>query len=316
MKWTKITVETTVEAVDLLSAFLTEEGVLGVEIEDNVPLTEEEMQEMFVDILPDDMMKDDGTAKLSCFLDDGFNVEEIKAKITAELNRLSEFIDTGSGIITTDITEEEDWINNWKKYFKSFRLYDDILIKPTWEEKADIRENDIVINIDPGTAFGTGSHETTKLCIGQLKKYMKPGDTVLDAGSGSGILSFICAKLGAAQVHGIDIDSNALKVSKVNREINNISSEQVDFSCGNILQDKELVRSLGKKYNVVVANILADVIIPMTGVVRDLMAEGGIFISSGIISDKEEEVRKALLDNGFDIIDTVYMKDWVSFVAR
>ena len=316
MKWTKITVETTVEAVDLLSAFLTEEGVLGVEIEDNMPLTDEEMQEMFIDLLPDEIKPFDGTARLSCFLDDSFDIEEMKARITAELIRLSEFIDTGTGLITTDITRQEDWINNWKKYFKPFRLCDDILIKPTWEEDADIREGDIVINIDPGTAFGTGSHETTRLCIGQLKKYMKPGDVILDAGSGSGILSFVCAGLGASHVHGIDIDANAVHVSEINREINNISPEIVDFECGNIIQDEALVKSLGKKYNVVVANILADVIIPMTHVVRELMTDDGIFISSGIINTKESEVRKALLDNGFDIIDTVYMKDWVSFVAR
>jgi ribosomal protein L11 methyltransferase len=315
MKWTKITVETTCEAVDILSAFLDEEGVLGVEIEDNIPLNEEEMKEMYVDLLPDNMPEDDGSARISCFLEESRSVEELVERLKAELCRLSEFFDVGTGNITTDVTEEEDWINNWKAYFKPFRLYDDIVIKPTWDNDFPVNEGDIVIDIDPGTAFGTGSHETTKLCIGQLKKYMKQGDKVLDAGSGSGILSFICAGLGAEEVLGIDIDPKAVEVSEENRKLNNISENQVSFICGNILEDKELAKTIAPKYNIVVANILADVIIPLTGIVKDFMTENGIFISSGIINTKENDVKKALLDNGYNIIDTVYMKDWVSIVA-
>lgn len=317
MKWTKLTVETTCEAVDLLSAFLDEEGVLGVQVEDNIPLSDEEMAEMYIDLLPDNMPEYDGTAKVSCFLDDGYNVEEIKGKIRQELDRLSEYIQVGSCRIECSETEDTDWINNWKAYFKPFRIYENIVIKPTWEAiPDDVTEEDIIIEIDPGTAFGTGSHETTKLCIGQLKKYMKTGDTVLDAGSGSGILSFICSRLGAGRVLGIDIDSIAVDVANENRTVNHISGEQVSFICGNVLEDAELVEKIGSCYDIVVANILADVIIPMAGVVQKLMKEDGLFISSGIINIKEDEVRKALLDNNFDIVDTVYMKDWVSFVAK
>ncbi|MGN0394788.1 MAG: 50S ribosomal protein L11 methyltransferase [Coprococcus sp.] len=317
MKWTKLTVETTCEAVDLLSAFLDEEGVLGVEIEDNQPLSDEEMAEMYIDLLPDDMPEFDGTAKISCFLDDSYDVEEMKQKIEQELHRLSEYISVGSCRIECSETEDADWINNWKSYFKPFRIYDNIVIKPTWEEiPPDVTDEDIVIEIDPGTAFGTGSHETTKLCIGQLKKYMKSGDKVLDAGSGSGILSFICSRLGAGKVLGIDIDDIAVDVAIENREINNISEEEVSFVCGNIIEDKELAVSIGNKYDIVVANILADVIIPLSGIVQSFMKEDGLFIASGIINIKEEEVRKALLDNNFDIVDTVYMKDWVSFAAK
>lgn len=317
MKWTKLTVETTCEAVDLLSAFLDEEGVLGVQVEDNIPLSDEEMAEMYIDLLPDDMPEYDGTAKVSCFLDDGYNVEEIKDKIRKELDRLSEYIQVGSCHIECSETEDADWINNWKAYFKPFRIYDNIVIKPTWEDiPSDVTEEDIIIEIDPGTAFGTGSHETTRLCIGQLKKYMKSGDSVLDAGSGSGILSFICSRLGAGRVLGIDIDSIAVEVANENRAVNHISEEQVSFICGNVLEDAELVEKIGSCYDIVVANILADVIIPMAGIVQKLMKEDGLFISSGIINIKEDEVRKALLDNNFDIVDTVYMKDWVSFVAK
>lgn len=317
MKWTKLTVETTCEAVDLLNAFLDEEGVLGVQIEDNMPLTDEEISDMYIDLLPDDMPVFDGTAKVSCYLDDSFDVDDMKIKINEEIRRLSEFIDVGSGMIECSDTEDTDWINNWKAYFKPFRIYDNIVIKPTWEElPEDVNNDDIVIQIDPGTAFGTGSHETTKLCIGQLKKYMKDGDHILDAGSGSGILSFICNKLGAGKVLGIDIDSIAVDVSNENREINGITDEQVSFICGNVLEDNKLVEEIGNCYDVVVANILADVIIPLSKIVQSFMKPDGVFISSGIINIKEEEVRTALIDNNFDIIDTVYMNDWVSFVAK
>ena len=208
-------------------------------------------------------------------------------------------------------------MNNWKAYFKPFRLYDNIVIKPTWEDApSDVTDDDIVIDIDPGAAFGTGSHETTRLCIGQLKKYMKEGDLVLDCGSGSGILSFVCSNLGAKEVLGIDIDETAVHDSNKNKEINHITEDQVQFLCGNVLADKELVQSIEPKYDIVVANILADVIIPLSGVVQQFMKDDAKFICSGIINTKEDEVRQALLDNHFRIVDTVSMKDWISFVAE
>ena len=150
MKWTKLTISTTCEAEDLISAFLEEEGVLGVQIEDNIPLTEDEMKTMFVDLLPDDMAPNDGTAKVSCFLDDTFDVNEMKSKVSAELKRLSEFLPIGSGEMTEEESREEDWRDNWKAYFKPFRLYDNIIIKPTWENTPeDASDDDIVIEIDP-----------------------------------------------------------------------------------------------------------------------------------------------------------------------
>lgn len=317
MKWTQITIETTVDAVDLLSAFLDEEGVLGIEIDDNMPLTEEEMAAMFVDLLPEEMPTPDGTARISCYLDDGFNVEEMKTKISNELKRLSEFIPIGTGKITESETADEDWMNNWKAYFKPFRLYDNIVIKPTWEEQPDdVEDDDIVIEIDPGAAFGTGSHETTRLCIGALKKYMNEGDSVLDCGSGSGILSFVCSHLGAKEVLGIDIDSTAVNVSIENRDINHIAEDKVRFICGNILEDDELVKSIEPKYDIVVANILADVIIPLSGKVRSFMKSGSKFICSGIINTKADEVCEALTTNHFHIVDTITMKDWFCFVAE
>ncbi len=323
MVWTKLSIETTVEAVDILSAFLDEKGVEGIMIEDNVPLTEEEKKAMFVDI-PLVNGEDDGTAKVSCFIDESFDIDTLKADIVAELTRLSAFIPVGTMNISLSNTEDKDWINNWKQFFKPFRIYDNIVIKPTWEEFDDVKDDDIVVEIDPGIAFGTGSHETTKLCIGQLKKYLNDNDSVFDVGSGSGILSIISFFLGAGFVHGMDIDEVAVRASLENRDFNHISEDKLVFTCGNLLDaangnsdiEKAIEINGGKKYDIVVANILADVIIPLSGVVRSLIKDGGYFITSGIIDMKEEQVKTALVQNGFTIVDVVHMNDWVSIIAK
>ena len=321
MVWTKLTIDTTVEAVDILSAFLDDLGVEGIMIEDNVPLTEEDKKAMFVDI-PLIEGEDDGTAKVSCFIDDSFDLDTLKADIVAELTRLEEFIPVGTKDISLSNTEDKDWINNWKQFFKPFRLYDNIVIKPTWEELEDTKDGDMIVEIDPGIAFGTGSHETTKLCIGQLKKYLKQGNTVFDVGSGSGILSIISVMLGAGFVHGMDIDEVAVRASIENREVNHMTEEQLVLTCGNLLAGDDVAAKMalevnkGEKYEIVVANILADVIIPLSGVIRPFLKEDGYFITSGIINMKEESVKEALLSNGFEIIDVVHMNDWVSIIAK
>ncbi|MBE5954440.1 MAG: 50S ribosomal protein L11 methyltransferase [Lachnospiraceae bacterium] len=321
MVWTKLTIDTTVEVVDILSAFLDDLGVEGIMIEDNVPLTEEEKQAMFVDI-PLIEGEDDGTAKVSCFIDDSFDLDTLKADIVAELTRLEEFLPVGTKDITLSNTEDKDWINNWKQFFKPFRLYDNIVIKPTWEELNEVNEGDMIVEIDPGIAFGTGSHETTKLCIGQLKKYLKPGDTVFDVGSGSGILSIISVMLGAGFVHGMDIDEVAVRASIENREVNNMTDKQLVLTCGNLLAGDDATNKMaldvngGNKYDIVVANILADVIIPLSGVVKPFIKDDGYFITSGIIDMKEEAVKEALISNGFEILDIVHMNDWVSIIAK
>ncbi len=332
MMWTKLTIDTTVEAVDLMSAFLDELGVEGIMIEDHVPLTEEEKAAMFVDI-PLVAGEDDGSARISCYIDDSFNIESLKADIASELTRLEAFIPVGSKTITLSETEDKDWMNNWKQFFHPVRLYDDIVIKPTWEQLEDQRPGDMVIEIDPGIAFGTGSHETTRLCIGQIKKYLKPGDTVFDVGCGSGILSIISAKLGAGFVHGMDIDEIAVRASEENAELNHMDTKQIRFSCGNLLADNyigkgttfELDRSAIKEtqhieadmqYDIVVANILADVIVPLCSVIGPFLKKGGYFITSGILDSKEEDVRQAMLGNGFKIVDVVHMNDWVSVIGK
>lgn len=319
--WTKLTINTTCEAVDLLSAFLDEKGVEGIMIEDNVPLTEEDKKAMFVDI-PLIEGEDDGTARVSCYIDNSFDIDTLRADIACELIRLKEFIPVGSMDITLSSTEDKDWINNWKQYFKPFRLYDNIVIKPTWETLDEVQEGDMIVEIDPGIAFGTGSHETTKLCIGQLKKYLKDGDTVFDVGSGSGILSIISVMLGAGFVHGMDIDEVAVRASIENADVNHMTEDRLKFTCGNLLSGDETVFknaldiNSGDKYDIIVANILADVIIPLSGVVKPLLKDNGYFITSGIIDMKEEAVKEAVLANGFEIVDIVHMNDWVSIIAR
>ncbi|HHU73495.1 MAG TPA: 50S ribosomal protein L11 methyltransferase [Clostridiales bacterium] len=332
MKWTKFTLDTTTEAVDLISDMLSDYGIEGIEIIDNVPITDEEKKQMFVDILPI-LEKDDGTAKVSFYVDPKEDQDLLLQKIRKGLKELSNFVSIGSGNIEISETEDKDWLNNWKQFFKPFRIDEDILIKPTWEELSDVKEKDLVIEIDPGISFGTGSHETTKLCILSLKKYLKENSTVLDAGSGSGILSILAKKLGARAVLGIDIDEHATKSAIENAQVNHLPTISIDsiendinklhqagglgFVTGNIIEDDGIRQQIGKDmYDIVVANILADVIIPLAAVITENLKKDGIYIVSGIINTKEKEVQEALLSNHFTILETNRMGDWVSFVAQ
>ncbi len=328
MKWIKFTLDTTTEAVDFISSMLADIGVEGIEIEDNVPLTEEEKKQMFVDILPQ-LETDDNSAKVNFYVDISSDTDSLLTKIKEGLNEISEFAAIGSGKISISETEDKDWMNNWKEFFKPFRIDDTIVIKPTWEELSDVRENDLVIEIDPGISFGTGSHETTKLCMLAMKRYIKPGDFVLDAGSGSGILSIAANKLGASKVLGIDIDPIATKSAIENAKVNQINTLEwnleeesgipdtaVSFATGNIIENQGIRTHIGEEtYDLVVANILADVIMPLSDVIGENMKKGAIFICSGIIDTKEEEVRASLEKNQFKILETNRMGDWVSFVS-
>lgn len=329
MKWKKLTLETTTEAVDLVSSMLDEIGIQGIEIEDKVPITEEEKQRMFIDILPE-LGPDDGVAYVNFYLDVEEDENEIILKVKEGLEELSAFVNIGSGEIKASETEDKDWMNNWKEFFKPFRVDDTIVIKPTWETLSEVKDTDLVIEIDPGTAFGTGSHETTKLCILNMKKYMKPGDNLLDLGCGSGILSIIGMKLGAKLAVATDIDENAVNASVENAEVNHLNVKRLEESDtvlrnegllelldGNVIDDANLRKNIGQNcYDVVVSNILADVIIPLSDVVAEFMKPDGVWISSGIIDMKEEEVKQALDKNGFDIVEVTKMGDWVSIVAK
>jgi len=318
MKWKKFTLTTTTEAVDLVSSMFDEIGIEGIEIEDNIPLTEAETKGMFIDILPE-LPPDEGVARVSFYLDpdSDINIEEMLIKVEEGLDELSMFTDLGARTIETSETEDKDWINNWKQYFKPFTV-DDILIKPTWEEIPEEHKEKLLIEIDPGTAFGTGQHETTQLCIRQLKKYVKPGDLVLDVGTGSGILGITALKLGAGEVFGTDLDENAITAVMENMESNHINPEKFKVLKGNIIDDKEVKEAAGfEKYDVVVANILADVIIPLQKEVPVHMKKGTVFITSGIINMKEEAVKQAFAANhAFELVEITYQGEWVSVTVR
>lgn len=318
MKWKKFTLTTTTEAVDLVSSMFDEIGIEGIEIEDNIPLTEAETKGMFIDILPE-LPPDEGVARVSFYLDpdSDTNIEEMLIKVEEGLDELSMFTDLGARTIETSETEDKDWINNWKQFFKPFTV-DDILIKPTWEEIPEEHKEKLLIEIDPGTAFGTGQHETTQLCIRQLKKYVKPGDLVLDVGTGSGILGITALKLGAGEVFGTDLDENAITAVMENMESNHIDPEKFKVLKGNIINDKEVKEAAGfEKYDVVVANILADVIIPLQKEIPVHMKKGTVFITSGIINMKEEAVKQAFAANdAFELVEITCQGEWVSVTVR
>ena len=316
MKWSKFTLSTTTEAVDLVSSLLAEIGIEGIEIEDHVPLTETETKGMFIDILPD-LGPDDGTAKVSFYLEDVSELPRIMKEIEDGLEELSQFIDVGARTIESSETEDKDWINNWKQYFKPF-VVDHILIKPTWEEIPEEYKDKLLIEMDPGTAFGTGQHETTQLCIRQLIKYTAKGIKVLDIGTGSGILGIAALKLGAGEVFGTDLDENAITAVGENLEANDIGTAQFQVIQGNIIDDENIQALAGYGcYDIAVANILAPVIILLQKQIPAHLKKGGIFIASGIINTKEEDVKQALSANEeLEIIETTYQGEWVSVTAR
>ena len=315
MKWNRFTIKTKTEAEDMIICTLAEIGVEGVEIQDHQPLTEEDKAQMFVDIMPEGPA-DDGIAYLNFYLEEDADKETILRDVRNALEELRTFMDIGEATIEESQTEDKDWINNWKEFFHQFYV-DDILIVPSWEEVKEEDKDKMILHIDPGTAFGTGMHETTQLVIRQLKKYVKPGIELLDVGTGSGILGITALKLGAGHVVGTDLDPCAVPAVQDNKEANEIVDETFDMMIGNIIDDKEVQDQVGyEKYDIVAANILADVIIPLSGIVTPLLKEDGIFITSGIINTMEEAVKEAMLANNFEILEINHMKDWVSITAK
>ena len=315
MKWNKFTLKTRSEVEDIVISTLADVGIEGVEIQDKQPLTESDKQQMFVDIMPD-IPDDDGIAYLNFYLDVDEDKEKVLADVRAALAEMQEFLDLGECTITESETEDKDWINNWKQYFKQFYV-DDILIIPSWENVEAKDSDKMVIHIDPGTAFGTGMHETTQLCIRQLKKYVTKDTELLDVGTGSGILSIIALKLGARHAVGTDLDPCAVPAVEENKEVNGIPVEAFDMMIGNIIDDKEVQDKVGyEKYDIVTANILADVLVPLTPVIVHQMKPGAVYITSGILDVKEEVVKEAVVAAGLEVVEVTHQGEWVSVTAR
>lgn len=326
MKWMKFRIKTVTDAEDIIISTLYDLGLEGAQIEDKIPLTALEKEQMFVDILPDGP-EDDGIAYLNFFVEekeDGSLLindaptdrETIVAQIRQELDELRDFMDVGEGSITVTETEDIDWINNWKQYFHQFYI-DDLLVIPSWEEVKEEDRDKKILHIDPGTAFGTGMHETTQLCIRQIKKYLTPETELLDVGTGSGILAILALMYGAKHAVGTDLDPCAVDAVAENMKANHIAEQSFQMMIGNIITDKEVQDRVGyERYDIVVANILADVLVPLTPIIVGQLKKGGIYITSGIIDMKEETVREAVEAAGLEILEVTYQGEWVSVTAR
>ena len=346
MKWKKLTVKTITDAEDIIISELYDLGLEGAMIEDHVPLTAWEKEQMFVDILPD-APEDDGIAYLSFFVEvpsDEDDVESIATQnglsedmdnsyfmvsngqpvdmdalvlaVTEKLNEIREFMDIGEGSIVVSETEDKDWLNNWKEFFHQFYI-DDLLVTPSWEEVKPEDADKKVLHIDPGTAFGTGMHETTQLCIRQLKKYITPETLLLDVGTGSGILAIVSLMYGIKGAVGTDLDPCAVEAVRENMEVNGVVSDSFEMMIGNIISDKEIQERVGyDKYDIVVANILAEVLLPLTPVVKQHLKKGGIYITSGIIAEKEQLVTDAIKAAGMEVLEVTRQNEWISVTAR
>ena len=323
MKFNKYTIKTTTEAEDIISSTLMELGIEGVEIEDKIPLSDQEKAAMFVDILPQ-TEDDDGIAYLSFYLDADEDNEPVLENVRAELEDLKSFMDIGECTIIATQLQDTDYINNWKQYFHQFYIQgdkskgeEDILIVPSWEEVRPEDNDKMIIHIDPGTAFGTGMHETTQLCIKQLRKYVTGDTALLDVGTGSGILSIMAYKFGAESAVGTDLDPCAIEAVQDNMEKNGLDEAGFKLIIGNIIDSKEIQDEVGYgKYDIVAANILAEVLMPLTPVIIHQLKPGGIYITSGIIEDKEQAVVDAVKAAGLEVLEVNHQGEWVNVTAR
>ena len=311
MKWYKYRLKTTTEAEDIVSSMLADLGIEGVEIEDKIPLTQRDKEQMFVDILPE-TEPDDGVAYLSFYLEPDADRE----KVRQELKEMSSYVNVGECLIEESQTEDVDWVNNWKQYFHQFYV-DDILIIPSWEDVRPEDSDKMVIHIDPGTAFGTGMHETTQLCIRQIRNYVTDSTKILDVGCGSGILGMLALKFGAAYSVGTDLDPCAIEATYENMEVNGIPKDRYEVMIGNIIDDRQIQDKVGYAcYDIVVANILADVLVELTPVIVNQLKPGGIYITSGIIDDKEQTVVDAVKAAGLEVLSVTYQGEWVCVTAK
>lgn len=331
MKWMKFRIKTITDAEDIIISELYDRGIEGAQIEDKVPLTALEKEQMFVDILPESE-EDDGVAFLSFFVEereDGSlclsgevadaettDKESVLATIEEALLEVRAFMEMGEGTVTVSETEDIDWINNWKQYFHQFTI-DDLLVIPSWEEIKEEDRDKKVLHIDPGTAFGTGMHETTQLCIRQIWKHLTPKAEILDVGTGSGILAILALMYGAGHALGTDLDPCAVEAVAQNMQANGIARKDFDLLIGNIITEKDVQDKAGfEKYDIVTANILADVLMPLTPVIVPCLKPGGIYITSGIIEGKEGLVTEACEAAGLTVLEVCAQGEWRSVTAQ
>jgi ribosomal protein L11 methyltransferase len=308
-KWIEITILTASEAVEAVSAILYDAGVGGVAIEDPKDVINSNTQPHDWDYIEEKLLPEDtGEVKVKGYLLDNEGVSTKIDIIRQSVEKLDEYgLDKGKGEVTVKDVSEQDWANAWKQYYKPFKIGEHIVIKPTWEEY-EPETDDIVIELDPGMAFGTGTHETTRLCIELLEHYVDNNAMVLDIGCGSGILSITASKLGAAKVIGVDIDEVAVRSSKENILTSKV--ENVEIRQGNLFD------VVNEKADIIVANIIADVIIGVCDILPQFIKQDGIFISSGIIRDRADDVKKALLLKNFRILQVREMGEWVAIAAK
>ena len=315
MNYKKYTINTTSEAEEYVCFILSELGIDSVEIEDLLPVEDEKQGGTFEELQPD-RPEDDGSSRVSFYLEEDADEKELLDKIKEELLYAKSFMDIGEGSIEESFTKEEDWINNWKDYFKAFTI-DKLLIKPTWDDTTTPAENQVVIDIDPGVSFGTGKHESTYMVLNKMQELIKPGDRTLDVGCGSGILSVAALKLGAEYVAGTDIDEDCISSTAENMALNGFSGKSEDFFAGDLTSDEALRERLNLgSYDLVFANILADIIIGMSDVLASSVKKGGYLITSGIINFKEDAVKETLKNSGLIVEEIYRMGEWRSIVAR
>lgn len=322
MEWTEVKIYTTTEGIEPVSAMLLETGVTGIQVEDDRQLKEYLSESsVYWDYVDEELLnKPIGETKLIVYVSSNPYGNEILLSIKEGLNRLKSMdigLDLGRlELETTENLNDEEWLNKWKDFYKPFKVGERLLIKPVWEN-VENTEGRVVFTINPGHVFGTGLHQTTQLCMLQLEKYVKETSVVADLGCGSGILSIVSLLFGAKSAFAVDIDANAIKTAYENAAFNGIDKSRYYVTSGNVVTDKALQDEIGYgKYDIVVANIIADVIIGISPVVSKQLKSDGVFIASGIIKDRVNDVYEALDKNGFEAVDTDLKDEWVSITSR
>ena len=316
--WLEVTIDTTSACLEDLAAYLTGCGVVGLVLEDEADLAEfASAQKDVWDDVDEELVKSrQGISRVKFYVTDDedghYRLENVKSGLSAFRQRVGK--EAGTLAVSTLSMREEDWSENWKKYYQPFPVGERLYVVPEWMRKEPVPQGRTPLYLNPGLIFGTGSHGTTRLCLEGVEKYVETDDNVLDLGTGSGILAIAALRLGAASAKGCDIDPKAARVAAENASFNGIGEE---FQCftGDILSDEHLREELAGAYDLVLANIIADVIIPLVPLVKEYLKPDGLFLTSGIIEHRAEDVAQALNEHGFTILERWERDGWVAFVV-